>query len=105
MIDTPGRDAADAAAKHESLPAVSEPHGLEVAGALDDRARRFLWMLACSLALTALTFVDRPGKIIADTKLDMAVNPIGFLERAMHLWDPTQFGQLQNQATGYFFPV
>jgi arabinofuranan 3-O-arabinosyltransferase len=105
MIDIPGRGAAPPAGQDESSKAVSETHRPEPTSAIDERIRRHLWMLVCCLALMALTFVDRPGKIIADTKLDMAINPIGFLERATHLWDPAQFGQLQNQATGYFFPM
>jgi arabinofuranan 3-O-arabinosyltransferase len=105
MIDIPGRGAPHPAGQGEVSKAVSEPHRPELTRAIDERIRRHLWMLVCCLALTALTFVDRPGKIIADTKLDMAINPIGFLERATHLWDPAQFGQLQNQATGYFFPM
>src|SRR5215470_2319656 len=71
----------------------------------DFEIKRRLWMVVCVLGLAALCFIDRPGKIIADTKLDMAIAPLGFLERAMHLWDPAQFGQLQNQAVGYFFPM
>ena len=52
-----------------------------------------------------MMFGTRPGSLLADTKIDMAVNPLGFLRRALHLWDPAQFGQLQDQAVGYFFPM
>jgi arabinofuranan 3-O-arabinosyltransferase len=59
----------------------------------------------CCLSLLVLAFLTRPGNIIADTKIDLAINPVGFLSRALQLWDPAQFGQLQDQAVGYFFPV
>jgi len=105
MIETPGRGAAGPASQDESPEAVSQAPRLKLTDGVDDRIRRNLWIVACCVALAALTFVDRPGNIIGDTKLDLAVNPIGFLERALQLWDPTQFGQLQNQATGYLFPM
>jgi len=74
-------------------------------GAVDERLRHALWLAVCCLSLAMLAFVTRPGNIIADTKIDMALDPASFLQRALQLWDPAQFGQLQNQAVGYFFPM
>jgi arabinofuranan 3-O-arabinosyltransferase len=74
-------------------------------GEVDERLRRRLRLTQWCLVLAALPFLTRPGDIIADTKIDLAVNPLGYLERALQVWDPSQFGQLQDQAYGYFFPV
>lgn len=74
-------------------------------GSADERIKHRIWLVACCLALAVLAFTDRPGNILADTKLDMAVDPAAFLRRALHLWDQAQFGLLQNQAAGYFFPM
>ncbi|WSZ89578.1 alpha-(1-_3)-arabinofuranosyltransferase family protein [Micromonospora sp. NBC_00858] len=62
-------------------------------------------LLVC-LALIGLCVTQEPGLIVPDTKLDMALDPGGFLARATHLWTADwQFGTLQNQAAGYFFPM
>ena len=72
---------------------------------MDERLRGRIRLLAFCLLLAVLPVVTAPGRIIADTKLDLAVNPAGWLARALTLWDPQQFGQLQDQAAGYLFPM
>ncbi|WCN81365.1 alpha-(1-_3)-arabinofuranosyltransferase [Micromonospora sp. LH3U1] len=68
-------------------------------------ARRFRHLVIC-IVLTALAFQQAPGQIVPDTKVDLNVNPAGWLLRSLHLWDPTgTFGQLQNQAYGYLWPM
>ncbi|SDP01909.1 arabinofuranan 3-O-arabinosyltransferase [Pedococcus dokdonensis] len=69
---------------------------------LVDRVRTF----TCLLVLWAVAFAQQPGKVVADTKIDLALDPWGLMSRALHLWDPTTaFGVLQNQGYGYLFPM
>ncbi len=65
-----------------------------------------LRMWGYCLLLTAAAFVQQPGRLVGDTKFDLVVDPARFLSRAWNLWDPlAAFGQVQNQAYGYFWPM
>ncbi|GAA1864544.1 alpha-(1-_3)-arabinofuranosyltransferase domain-containing protein [Asanoa iriomotensis] len=69
------------------------------------RGRR-LGTAAGALLLVVVSFLQRSGEVTFDTKLDLAVDPLGFMARALHLWNPeATSGELQNQAYGYLFPI
>ncbi|WP_197521694.1 alpha-(1-_3)-arabinofuranosyltransferase family protein [Nocardia sp. 852002-20019_SCH5090214] len=92
-MSTARADAAPAAASSaDSLSSAGAPLG-----------RR--WFAGTVLVAFLLTFLQAPGNTVADTKYDLAQNPVGFLQRAAHLWSSqAPMGQVQNQAYGYFFP-
>jgi len=68
-----------------------------------------MWRLRVAtgcVLLTGLAFWQLPGRIVPDTKVDLVVAPGAWLARALHAWDPAgNFGQMQNQAYGYLWPM
>jgi arabinofuranan 3-O-arabinosyltransferase len=62
-------------------------------------------LVICAL-LAVEIFFQQSGRIIHETKVDLAMDPLRFLGRIWHLWEPTaDMGRVQNQVTGYLFPM
>jgi arabinofuranan 3-O-arabinosyltransferase len=69
------------------------------------RVEQLRAVVACTV-LAAVCFLQQPGQLSPDTKLDLLVAPARFLGRSLHLWEPDGFfGQVQNQGYGYLFPI
>src|SRR6476469_6826365 len=45
-------------------------------------------LVTVCLGFLALTLSQQPGRIVADTKLDLTIDPWGWLGRALTLWEP-----------------
>lgn len=72
----------------------------------NDGLRHRMRLAVSSLLLLTVSFTIEPKRILPDTKLDMALDPGAFLGRALNMWDAdSYFGQVQNQAYGYLFPM
>lgn len=83
----------------------SVPPSVEGPAAVSVLVQRVRLMIVC-LGFLGLTLSQSPGLLVGDTKLDLVVDPVGFLGRALQLWEPQGFaGQVQNQAYGYLFPM
>ena len=66
---------------------------------------RGMWW-SCILGLALVHILQAPGRTTFDTKLDLVVEPSGFMARSLDLWSPDSgLGELQNQAYGYLFPI
>lgn len=62
--------------------------------------------LAVLVGVLVLNLLQQPGRITFDTKLDLQLAPWEFLSRSLSLWNPdSALGGLQNQASGYLFPM
>lgn len=59
-----------------------------------------------TLGFFIAVFLQRPGHIVHDTKLDLTVDPGRFMATVSHLWNPLiGFGSVSDQAYGYLFPL
>lgn len=85
-------------------------HGPQPSGTRLRASRLRRWLAdPLTSVLTVLALVPwlvQPGVIEPDTKVDLVVSPMRYLTRALHAWSGhSGFGELQNQAYGYLFPM
>lgn len=71
------------------------------------RGRWRLLPLLFAIAAYVLAFVQRPGELVADTKIDLHTDPVRFLADAAAAWAPSGgLGQVQaGQYAGYLWPM
>jgi arabinofuranan 3-O-arabinosyltransferase len=69
-------------------------------------SRRWLSPALAGVAFL-IAFLQRPGERVADTKIDLHVDPVGFLAEVASVWnDSGGLGQVQaGQYSGYLFPM
>ena len=100
----PARTAPEGAGR-QSGTSLSTPIVAETTLAAGQKPLPRRWLAAVFACALVLCFVQAPGLIAPDTKLDLTANPLRFLARAANLWNSElPFGQAQNQAYGYLFP-
>lgn len=59
-----------------------------------------------TVGVLLLNLLQQPGRITFDTKLDLQLGPGDLLARSLSLWNGDwALGGLQNQASGYLFPM
>ena len=58
------------------------------------------------LGVIVVNLLQHPGVTTFDTKLDLLLNPGGFMRRSLSMWNPlSTMGEIQNQAYGFLFPM
>jgi len=90
------------------VPDVAEEPVARVVRAVQAGPRRTprLPLLFVAVGFVVLCLVQQAGRIVADTKMDVALDPLRFMQRATHLWNSSaDFGFLPNQYVGYLFPM
>ncbi|WP_045876254.1 alpha-(1-_3)-arabinofuranosyltransferase family protein [Pseudofrankia sp. DC12] len=85
-------------------PAIASPEGADGG---PPAARTPRWPLAVIAAgMVTLFLLQAPGRLVADTKMNVPLDPLRFMEWATHLWNSSaDFGFLPNQYIGYLFPM
>ena len=70
-------------------------------------SRRGALPLGLAAAAYVLALIQRPGEAAADTKIDLHVDPVGFLADVTSVWSSSGgLGQVQaGQYAGYLFPM
>jgi arabinofuranan 3-O-arabinosyltransferase len=89
----------------DAAPDLSTGHERATPSHADWIMRRYPELLV-TIVMTSLVFLQHPGRIVRDTKLDLAIDPGRFLASVTHLWDAQiAFGSVPDQAYGYLFPM
>jgi arabinofuranan 3-O-arabinosyltransferase len=83
-----------------------EPAAGEGASRASERGRAALGYLALAVVAFVPVLRSDPGKVVADTKQYLYLDPTRLLERAVYMWDPhIGMGTVTHQNIGYLFPM